>query len=455
VDQVFTLPFDLIFQYCYDFSNGPSLKSVILGPQPQYKSLPQILYGKQRTALTPFTDLDNLYENSYHYFTSGGTESERPKEIIGELLNFYYNYLLQRYTDHFIRLNSTTVRNYTKMGIICLFTGSIQLHLSSIELFLRIFKKKLPNYRSGDKFIEFEDLQSLLIGTELIIRAMKHVESICITNKGKKTRSERNPAVVFYLEHYLLSSSSLVLYENWDRPALDFFRGHYWLSPSMIDFYLITNPGERKALITSFKLYRDTCYDSDTFEEYSQYTKRVCSDLIYIYRQLKLTANNEVMTTEKLRNEINNAVQPISSSVALIEFLLYSCFPALFHSRPKTDRSLYQLFNDKLHCLIEKNYFDLSFSSLSLTSIFSQYLEIFLRLFIRCCEESGKKIPNFWPVDPLGTGKLFLECATYEFPDLKLFQEMPLSGQQNVYKKLRKFVAKEEFHPRTDSAQRL
>jgi hypothetical protein len=256
-DQVFALPVEVIFQFCYDFSNGPNLKWKKPSKKLNFWNPVHREKGKKEYDLKSFRNLCLNY-----YFNSSASSkriTELRQEIIDGMSQLYFA-LWGAFEKHQTLLNQT-INRFTKIGLLCLISGSVQAHFNSVDYFLIQFQKVMKFqavYATNPHFLTFQELTTIINGSQLIFRAIKHVESIVI--EGQSYKRERHLALRYYFEQFILSSSNGPT-EYFSLESNPFY-GYYCLPKEIILLDLSINP-ERKNFLSSFQSYQKACLIKD------------------------------------------------------------------------------------------------------------------------------------------------------------------------------------------------
>jgi hypothetical protein len=396
-EHIAALPFEVIFQYCYDFSKGANLRSIILGSCPEY----HVRTAQERFDLPHFQKLCL----KFYLFPSKVElkgQLDNLKKTINDLFNNYYNYLEGKYRVHFLVFNSLGLSGFTRLGLICMMTGSIQLHLSSIESYLRRFSVYLRKSRAyGGTPPPLEEMANLINGSQLILRAMKHMESIVV--HGKRGLTERNPSIGFYLEYYILSSS--LIYEKGKEPTTELFKGYYCLSPVMIELFLSVNP-KRETLMNALKSRRDHLYNANpTLDVYYLEMNRICEELLAFFRP------------------------PARTNSPLVEFILYDCYPLFITN--KLSKTSTDSLRDLINILKDKKYTSVSSSSSYGERMVALVLKYLKTLVARAQKESSASSSS---------STLKTISRVYDFPDFTFFQGWRARDQEMEIEKLEEFI---------------
>jgi hypothetical protein len=252
-DQVFALPVEVIFQFCYDFSNGPNLKWKKPSKKANFWHPVRIEKGKKEYDLKSFRNL------CLNYYFNSNVNSKRITELRQEIvdgMSQLYCALLGAFEKHDTLLNQT-INRFTKIGLLCLISGALQAHFNSIDYFLSQFQKVMKFqavYATNPHFLTFQELTTILNGSQIIFRAIKHVESIVI--KGQSYKRERHLALRYYFEQFVLSSTNGPT-EYFSIESNPFY-GYYCLPKEIILLDLSIHP-ERKNFLSSFQSYQKAC----------------------------------------------------------------------------------------------------------------------------------------------------------------------------------------------------
>ena len=180
MEQVFSLPIEIIFQYAYDFSKGVNLTSVLMDENTE-----ELLILRNSTLPKEEFRVDQLKQLSMHYFfESINFQRSTRKDIRWSLiqsLKHNLGYLIALAREHIKLFNHSSISSLTKMGILFLISGELQNHITAVEKFL----KKYLNYVRSDicwnnTYFTFSICSFLIKSRELILRSMKYIEKVCL-----------------------------------------------------------------------------------------------------------------------------------------------------------------------------------------------------------------------------------------------------------------------------------
>lgn len=262
--------------------------------------------------------------------SGGGTGVFRPSL---ESLDSSFSVLTQQLTEalhwHYWRLNASggsLYASYTKMGYLCLITGSLQIHLYSLEGFL-----KNHSFLLQENF-SYEHCQLLLQNCQLFYQTMDYVERLCLKSNSLRTNPypsiHQKKGFQYFMDHYVLS-------ESIRRP---FYRGYYSVTRPMLQMLLTIPPEETNLLIA----YR--CINPIRPIHYCSVSMMNSELEIFLgYLRHHLHSNDLISSHKKRRGSlvVMNKQQPAISlpgkekekkkkCYGLREFLVYGCFPFAF-----------------------------------------------------------------------------------------------------------------------------
>jgi hypothetical protein len=375
IDQLFSsLPYDVLFRYCdlkiqvksfknYSFTSSirssSSSSSILVTSSRKTVEVMRQLHECYCLAFFPTeikTKQSTDYKKSVRFIRRAGIIS---------LLSSAYHHLHSSAIHHLTKFQFSSL---TKVGILCLISGGLQSHFTSLDCLL--IKTKLiiqqAKEESRDDELDsvlasscsFEAITSLLLGYNMIYRAILHIEAICI--KGKHFQKDINLSFCYFLETFILSNGSsspntmgLPLGLNGvggisSTPLSKHDIKYYYLSKEIIFLFLHINPLQCPKVRNTF-LYFMSFYSFEIFFNIAlkPYSSRLLSEFTYF---------------------VTNSSRDILSSV-----LLNILFPILFilYKSNSSSEVINLLFRILQTFHQNKLYYKLSSSSTSRSSSFS------------------------------------------------------------------------------------
>ncbi len=255
-EQVFALPLELFLQYLPE----PSLQSIITQSTFHHKRL-------RTTSIVDFRRLKRMEIEDHLRFIHDlfpKTNCQWFKFLISfpditKHLTLLFVKVYKLFQAHYSKVSK--ISNLSRVGKICAYSGGLLHHFDQLGLLLLSF----------DQGIHRHDLSSMPIrgrfqfrhyyrGILIAIRAMEHVERICLSNCT--TRVEQNPCLRYFIETIILSPQVGYTAFTWseDLPIC-----LYSLTPEAIAYLVLVDPNHPSARLLHEKkcfdvLVENTCY---------------------------------------------------------------------------------------------------------------------------------------------------------------------------------------------------
>jgi hypothetical protein len=253
---------------------------------------------------------------SSYYFNSG-INSQRVTELREEVIYALRQLaltLFESYKKHTLLLNTTPLLNYTKLGLLCFITGSLQNHLDNIDSFFSQLQTMMKNhgiYDTDPNFLSLPELTQFIQESQLVFRAMKHVESIVI--KEKSFQRDQNLAVQYYIEKFVLSTNTKATMAS----VAHYYRAsashkYYYCLPKEFIVLNLSMDSTRKNLFSSFQVYQGK-YVKESINE-----KQPVKKIIPYFHQVVKELNFLMKSVEEERkiNNSNRAEKSMSQKTA-------------------------------------------------------------------------------------------------------------------------------------------
>ncbi len=251
-EQVFALPLELFLQYLPE----PSLQSIITTKSTTHHEILRFLAANLRQAYTKEIEQMNIEvhlrflhdlfpkTNSFSY-----PEVEFP-ELYSHLI-FLYEKVYKLFQSHYSRLSK--INDLSRMGKICAYTGGLLHHFDQLGLLLLAFGQGIHRhdltYIAIRGVFQFQHYyRSILIA----IRAMEHVERICLRNST--THFESNSCLKYFIETVILSPKVGYTALTWND---DFPVCLYSLTPEAFAYFICIDPNDPSAGL----LHKKKCFD--------------------------------------------------------------------------------------------------------------------------------------------------------------------------------------------------
>ena len=250
--QVFALPLELFLQYLPE----PSLQSIITTKSTTHHEILRFLAANLRQAYTKEIEQMNIevHLRFLHDLFPKTNSFSSPEVEFPELyshLIFLYEKVYKLFQAHYLKLSK--ISNLSRMGKICAYSGGLLHHFDQLGLLLLAFEQGIHRHDLSSVPIrgrfQFQHYyRSILIA----IRAMEHVERICLSNCT--TRVEQNPCLRYFIETIILSPKVGYTALTWNE---DFPIGLYSLTPEAIAYFMFIDPSDPSARL----LHTKKCFD--------------------------------------------------------------------------------------------------------------------------------------------------------------------------------------------------
>eukprot|EP01040_Poterioochromonas_malhamensis_P005274 gene5274-5657_t len=314
-EQVFALPLELFLQYLPQ----PSLQSIITTQSTvHHKRLRSPMTSLQHTSIVDFAKFRRMEIERHLLFIHDlfpKTNSMWYDVLVSfpditKHLILLFEKVYKLFQAHYSRLSK--ISNLSRVGKICAYSGGLLHHFDQLGLLLLSFDQGIHRHDLSSVPIrgvfQFQHYyRSILIA----IRAMEHVERICLSNCT--TRVEQNPCLRYFIETIILSPKVGYTAFTWseDLPVC-----LYSLTPEAIAYLVVVNPNDPSARL----LHEKKCFDvlvEDTCSLHQLYG-------VYNYL-LPLLFRDEHFISWFPTEEVGRSIEyPIISTIAPLILLLFN-----------------------------------------------------------------------------------------------------------------------------------
>jgi hypothetical protein len=280
-------------------------------------------------------DLKSLRVLCSNYYFNSSINSQRVTELREQVIYALRQLalaLFDSYKKHTFLLNTTPLLHYTKLGLLCFITGSLQNHLDNIDSFfsqLQTMMKSHGIYATNPNFLSLTELTQFIQESQLVFRAMKHVESIVI--KEKSFQRDQNLAVQYYIEKFVLSTTTKATtaasaaHHHRQSPH----HKYYYCLPKEFILFNLSMDSTRKNLFSSFQVYQGKYVEESLNEKHpvkkiTPYFHQVLKELNFLMKSVEEESksknnNNEETSTSQKAGPRSVKSSPIVSSRTVTE----------------------------------------------------------------------------------------------------------------------------------------
>jgi hypothetical protein len=277
-------------------------------------------------------DLKSLRVLCSNYYFNSSINSQRVTELREEVIYALRQLalaLFDSFKKHTFLLNTTPLIHYTKLGLLCFITGSLQNHLDNIDSFfiqLQTMMKSHGIYPTNPNFLSLPELTQFIQESQLVFRAMKHVESIVI--KEKSFQRDQNLAVQYYIEKFVLSTTKATMGASAaHRHRQSSHQKYYYCLPKEFILFNLSMDSTRKNLFSSFQVYQGKYVEESLNEKHpvkkiTPYFHQVLKELTFLMKSVEEESknnNNEEKSTSQQAGPRSVKSSPIVSSRTVTE----------------------------------------------------------------------------------------------------------------------------------------